>query len=130
MPLRAVTSCSVQPRGSGPAELPPEADADAAAAIDMPGVAPGTTQATADGLAEGAGVGEAPAARAGPNVQLWVAAGAQAASPAAATRPPPVRAALRRNLRRERATSFGSVVGRLSCGMSSMTRWWRLASAA
>jgi hypothetical protein len=97
---------------------PPGAtEADAAAAGDMEWLA----AALAAGLAEGLGAAGAALSgpRTGPSVQpAPVLAGAQAANPAAATRPPPVSAALRRNLRRERAAEvapaewLGSVGGR------------------
>src|SRR5512141_1164379 len=119
-------SCWVQPGGRFP-DGAAEADGEGAGSMDMVAAALAVAAAAVD-PALGAGL---PAASAGPNVQACPAAGAQAARPAAATRPPPVSAALRRNLRRERSTaSSRSVVGRWSCEVVSIARWWRLASSA
>src|SRR3990172_8530440 len=124
--FRAAMSCVVQPVGIGPVAA--EADAAGLGAMDM--LAPALAAALGAALGAGAAL---PPARVGPKVQpAPVVAGAQAANPAAATRPPPVRAAFRRNLRRERAnssemadsperaSSSGSGVGRWSCGSVSI----------
>src|SRR5512141_742051 len=118
-------SCWVQPGGRFP-DGAAEADGEGAGSMDMVAAALAVAAAAVD-PALGAAL---PAALAGPKVQAWPAAGAQAARPAAATRPPPVSAALRRKRRRERSTSSRSVVGRVSWGVVSMSRWWRLESPA
>src|SRR5512135_3576273 len=103
-------SCCVQPGGRAPPDGAAEAEGEGAGAIDMLAAA----LAVAAGAVEPAlGATLLPGARAGPNVHAWPAVGAQAARPAAATRPPPVIAALRRNLRRDSAVSSRSEGGRL-----------------
>ena len=113
---RAATSCSLQPAGIGPLGA---RDPDAAGLGD----AWWPAAALADGLAPASGAALA-AARSGPKVQpAALPAGAQAARPAAATRPPPVNAALRRNLRLDRASSSVAVGGRETCGSVSISGW-------
>src|SRR5512141_538163 len=118
-------SCWVQPGGRFP-DGAAEADGEGAGSMDMLAAALAVAAAAVDPA-----LGTAlPAALAGPNVQAWPAAGAQAASPAAATRPPPVSAALRRNLRRDSALSSRSMGGRVSCGVVSIGRWCPLGGSA